>query len=57
LNTAATALGPFFNIFANSQGTIVPVPPAFVDFRPRPYLRAFDGEAEECEFDSPCREH
>jgi pimeloyl-ACP methyl ester carboxylesterase len=57
LNTAATALGPFFNIFANSQGMIVPVPPAFVEFKPAQYLRPFDGEAEECEFESPCREH
>jgi pimeloyl-ACP methyl ester carboxylesterase len=48
LNAAATALGPEIN---------VPAPPAFVDFKPRPYLRPFDGEAKECEFGSPCREH
>lgn len=56
LNFAAAALGPFFNIFANSQGMVVPVPPAFVDFKPAQYLRPFDGEAEECEFESPCHE-
>ena len=47
LNAAAAALGPEIN---------VPAPPAFVDFKPRPYLRPFSGEAEECEFESPCRE-
>ena len=53
LNTAATALGGF-NIFPNPQGMIVPVPPAFVDFKPSRYLRPFNGEAEECEFGSRC---
>jgi pimeloyl-ACP methyl ester carboxylesterase len=57
MNTAATALGPAFNIFSNPQGMIVPVSPAFVDFKPGSYLRPFDGEAAECEFESPCREH
>lgn len=56
MNAAAAALGPGFNIFANPQGMIVPVLPAFVDFMPGPYLRPFDGEAEECEFESPCQE-
>lgn len=56
MNAAAAALGPGFHIFANSQGMIVPVPPAFVDFTPGPNLRPFDGEAEEREFESPCRE-
>lgn len=55
-NTAAASLGPNFNIFSNTQGMIVPVSPAFVNFRPRPYLRPFDGEAEECEFGRSCRE-
>jgi hypothetical protein len=32
LNSAAIVLGPNFNIFATSQGAIVPVVPAFVDF-------------------------
>jgi hypothetical protein len=49
LNAAATALLPVL-------GVPLP-PPAFVDFKPRQYLRPFDGEAEECEFESPCREH
>jgi pimeloyl-ACP methyl ester carboxylesterase len=56
MNTAAAALGPAFNIFSNPQGMIVPVPPAFVDFKPGPYLRPFDGEEEECEFESPCHD-
>lgn len=56
MNTAAAALGPNFNVFANPQGMIVPVPPAFVDSKPGPYLRPFDGEAEECEFESPCHD-
>lgn len=56
MNTVAAALGPGFNIFANPQGMIVPVPPAFVDFMPGPYLRPFDAEGEECEFESPCHE-
>lgn len=46
LNAAATALGPLNLPFA----------PAFVDFKPGQYLRPFDGEAEECEFDSPCHD-
>jgi pimeloyl-ACP methyl ester carboxylesterase len=47
LNKAAAALGPNFNIFVNMQGKIVPVPPAFVDFKPSRYLRPFDAEEEE----------
>lgn len=47
LNKAADALGPNFNIFVNSQGMIVPVQPAFVDFKPSRYLRPFDAETEE----------
>jgi len=54
LNSAATALGPNFNIFANAQGAIVPVPPAFVDFHPAPYLRPFDQEDENCRFGLFC---
>jgi pimeloyl-ACP methyl ester carboxylesterase len=56
LNKAATALGPNFNIFANSQGTIVPVAPAFVEFEPSPYLRPFDAANGECEFAFFCRD-
>lgn len=47
LNRAAAALGPNFNIFVNRQGMIVPVPPAFADFKPSRYLRPFDAETEE----------
>ena len=46
LNAAATALLPVL-------GVPLP-PPAFVDFKPRRYLRPFDGEAEECESGSQC---
>ena len=41
LNASAAALGPAFNIFSTSAG-VVPVPPAFIDFIPSPYLRPFD---------------
>jgi pimeloyl-ACP methyl ester carboxylesterase len=54
LNAAATVLGPNFNVFTNAQGSLVPVPPAFVDFNPSPYLRPFDGEAQECEWERSC---
>jgi pimeloyl-ACP methyl ester carboxylesterase len=48
LNATATALGPTFNIFSVTQG-IVPVPPAFVEFIPSPYLRPFDGLNKDCD--------
>jgi pimeloyl-ACP methyl ester carboxylesterase len=54
LNTAATGLGPNFNVFSNSQGGLVPVAPAFVDFKPSSYLRPFDAETAECEFGFLC---
>lgn len=54
MNNAATALGPNFNIFTNSQGAIVPVLPAFVESEPKSYLRPFDAENEECEFPYLC---
>ncbi len=41
LNASAAALGPNFNIFS-SGGKIVPVAPAYIHFRPKPYLRPFD---------------
>ncbi len=41
LNAAAAALGPAFNIYAVGS-TVVPTPPAFIDFVPGPYLRPFD---------------
>jgi pimeloyl-ACP methyl ester carboxylesterase len=56
LNSAATVLGPNFNIFATSQGAIVPVAPAFVDFEPSVYLRPFDAEVEECDSGRSCSE-
>jgi hypothetical protein len=46
LNAAATSLGPEFNVYTNTQGALVPVPSAFIDFRPAPYLRPFNGGAE-----------
>ena len=49
LNGDAAALGPDFNIFA--VGTlIVPTPPAFIDYKPAPYLRPFDAFAHPCFF-------
>jgi pimeloyl-ACP methyl ester carboxylesterase len=53
LNATAAALGPNFNIFFTSQG-IVPTPPAFIEFRPGPYLRPFDAFSRECEFGFGC---
>src|SRR6202795_1499486 len=44
LNGDAASLGPQFNIFAVGT-TIVPTPPAFIDFTPAPYLRPFDAFA------------
>ncbi|HET8923055.1 MAG TPA: prolyl oligopeptidase family serine peptidase [Candidatus Acidoferrum sp.] len=54
LNKAAAALGPNFNGFLIGPGMILPVPPAFVDFRPSRYLRPFDAETEECESGIRC---
>ena len=51
LNAAAAVLGPLNTLGGNSFITS-----AFVDFHPVQYLRPFDGEAEECEFESPCHE-
>jgi pimeloyl-ACP methyl ester carboxylesterase len=42
LNANAAALGPGYNVFANSQGSLVATPPAFVSYRPYPYPRPFD---------------
>src|ERR1700723_3072769 len=47
LNGDATALGPNFNIFP-SGNTVVPTPPAFVEFLPGPYPRPFDSLAVLC---------
>lgn len=53
LNAAAAALGPNFNVFPTSQG-IIPVPPAYFEFTPGPYLRPFDAFSRECEFGFGC---
>jgi pimeloyl-ACP methyl ester carboxylesterase len=58
LNGDAAALGPGFNIVQVGT-TIVPVPPAFIDYIPAPYLRPFDAFAHPCFFgagDGDCRE-
>jgi pimeloyl-ACP methyl ester carboxylesterase len=54
LNKAAALLGPGFNVFATSQGAIVPVPPAYIEFDPSRYLRPFDAVTEECEVGFLC---
>jgi hypothetical protein len=46
LNDAASAVGPAFNIFPTMNG-IIPVPPAFIEFKPTRYLRPFDALAGE----------
>jgi pimeloyl-ACP methyl ester carboxylesterase len=40
LNSAAAALGPSYNIFAQGN-QVVPTAPAFINFDPAPYLRPF----------------
>ncbi|HXY16145.1 MAG TPA: prolyl oligopeptidase family serine peptidase [Terriglobales bacterium] len=57
LNSVAAALGAGFNIFSNGQGGVVPMAPAFVDFKPRPYLRPFDAEQGDCDGDFWCGGH
>jgi hypothetical protein len=47
LNDGAAALGPDFNIFEVGT-TIVPAPPAFIDYTPAAYLRPFDAFAHPC---------
>jgi len=44
LNSNADALGPFFNIFPNPAGILVPVAPAFIKFEPTQYLRTFNAD-------------
>ena len=41
LNSQATGLGAAYNIYSASSG-IVPTAPAFVSYRPAPYLRPYD---------------
>jgi pimeloyl-ACP methyl ester carboxylesterase len=53
LNKEAAALGPNFNVFSVSNA-VVPVPPAFIDFTPSPYLRTFDAVTGECFFGFLC---
>jgi pimeloyl-ACP methyl ester carboxylesterase len=54
LNAAGASLGPLFNIFPDATGALVRVQPAFVDFKPGPYLRPFDGSGEECASGRQC---
>ena len=42
LNSNAAALGPQFNIFVVAKNQVVPTAPAFLRFRPAPYLRPFN---------------
>jgi pimeloyl-ACP methyl ester carboxylesterase len=41
LSNQAASLGPAYNIFSVGS-TVMPAPPAFVRYRPAPYLRPFD---------------
>jgi pimeloyl-ACP methyl ester carboxylesterase len=41
MNQEATALGPNLNVFPVGS-TLVPTPPAFLNFEPTPFLRPFD---------------
>jgi pimeloyl-ACP methyl ester carboxylesterase len=54
LNNAATALGPAFNLYVTTQGTVVPTPPAYIEFEPSPYLRPFDQLTANCHFGFFC---
>jgi hypothetical protein len=42
MNAAAAALGPVYNVYPNSSGQLVPTPPAFLNYRPAPFLRPYD---------------
>jgi hypothetical protein len=42
LNANAAALGPDYNVFTDSSGSLVATPPAFVSYRPYPFPRPFD---------------
>jgi pimeloyl-ACP methyl ester carboxylesterase len=42
LNGNAAALGPGYDVFTSSDGSLVATPPAFVSYRPFPYPRPFD---------------
>ena len=42
MDAAAAALGPAYNVFPDSSNKIVPVPPAFLRYRPGPLLRPYN---------------
>jgi len=42
LSSVCAALGPGYNVFTDSTGTLVATPSAFVSYRPYPYPRPFD---------------
>ena len=54
LNASATGLGPIFNVYLTAQGTIIPTPPAYIEFEPSPYLRPFDQLTADCHFGFFC---
>jgi pimeloyl-ACP methyl ester carboxylesterase len=54
LNKAATALGPFFNVFSPAPNVVVATTPAYIEYEPSPYLRPFDSFTEICERGFPC---
>jgi pimeloyl-ACP methyl ester carboxylesterase len=54
LNAFATGLGPTFNVYLTTQGSVVPTTPAFVEFEPSPYLRPFDQLTADCHFGFFC---
>jgi dienelactone hydrolase len=59
LNNAAAAQGTFFNVFvildANDNiVSLIPTPPAYVEFEPSPYLRPFDALTRDCDRGFPC---
>jgi hypothetical protein len=53
LNGEAATLGPPFNVFPLGQ-MLVAVPPAFIDFKPAPFLRPFDEHGSRCEPGHEC---
>jgi hypothetical protein len=42
MNAAAAALGPAYNVYFTSSNKIVPVRPAFLRYRPAPFLRPYN---------------
>src|SRR5262249_21478184 len=41
------ALGPAYNVLPNSSNKLVPVPPAFLRYRPAPFLRPYNLSARQ----------